>query len=128
MATAAFLIYDGDCAFCQKSADWGTKRLGFFPALVPSKSVHPASYGLSATDVASRIWLIDGNERFGGHKAAAWILRRQPKLLWRWLALLVATPLGQLGYWLVAKNRHRLPGSTPECAIEDSPLKNSGTK
>jgi predicted DCC family thiol-disulfide oxidoreductase YuxK len=60
----------------------------------------------------------------GGHLAAGAILKLQPSLLLKVLGWLISTPptswAAELGYKLVAANRHRLPGGTRACKIEDN--------
>ena len=122
------LIYDGDCQFCRLSLDFGIRHLTKFPRFVAYQSINPASYGLSLTDVASQVWLVtpsgESLKPVGGYLAVAQILLEQPEFYWRWLGFVMKTPpfslLADLVYKWVAKNRHRLPGGSRACKLEDT--------
>ncbi|WP_296629891.1 DCC1-like thiol-disulfide oxidoreductase family protein [Rhodoluna sp.] len=123
MNESATLIYDGDCAFCRQSLRWGIDHLPWFSRYVAFQKINPADYGLTEAQVREQIWLVDGEKRLGGHRAAAWILSQQPTYGWRLLGSLITfySPVSALVYAWVAKNRHRLPGGTKECSIDDRP-------
>ena len=128
------LIYDGDCAFCQRALDWGQRTLPAFPQAFSYASIQPERFGLTLEDVQQSIWLIDpsadlatrqaGKAQLPGHRAAAAILVQQPLKSrfgfgWRMFGYLVILggPVSALAYRLVAKNRHRLPGATEACEL-----------
>ncbi|MDE2592285.1 MAG: DUF393 domain-containing protein [Actinomycetales bacterium] len=134
MLDSQILIYDGDCAFCQRCVDWGVRVLPAFPQALSYASIQPEAYGLSLEDVRSSIWLVDptaslserqaGKAQWSGHRAAARILLLQPTksqfgLFWRVFGylLILGGPISALGYRLIAKNRHRLPGATEACEL-----------
>ena len=121
MRDEALLIYDGDCAFCKQSLLWGINNLEWFPKHKAFQKLKPEEYGLTETQVKSEIWLICGERKLGGHKAASWILNQQKNYLWRLLGSLTDfySPVSALVYRWVAKNRHRLPGGTKECSLDD---------
>lgn len=123
MNTDALLIYDGDCAFCKQSLKWALGKLPEFCRYVAYQKVDFAQFGLTMGDVKSQVWLIDGQKRLGGHRAVAWLFRQQKSVTWRALGLLIDTfsPISALLYRWVANNRHRLPGGTAECVIDDKP-------
>lgn len=119
------LIHDGDCAFCTRSARWiearwrpGTARS------VASQHLDDAAlatYGLTRADVTAAAWWIasDGTTSRGDRAIGA-ALRAAPgwpNRLGRALALPGIRSLAPIGYALVARNRHRLPGATPACAV-----------
>ncbi len=122
------LIYDGDCQFCRLSLDFGIRKLTRFPLFVAHQKIDPAEYGLSMADVSSQVWLVGPSETslvpLGGHLAVAQILLDQPEFFWRWLGFLMKTPpfsfVADIVYKWVAKNRHRLPGGTKACKLEDT--------
>jgi predicted DCC family thiol-disulfide oxidoreductase YuxK len=122
------LIYDGDCQFCRLSLDFGIRKLTKFPLFVAHQKIDPAEYGLSMADVSSQVWLVGPSEPslapLGGHLAVAQILLDQPEFFWRWLGFLMKTPpfsfVADIVYKWVAKNRHRLPGGTKACKLEDT--------
>ena len=122
------LIYDGDCQFCRLSLDFGIRTLTKFPKFVAYQKIDPAEYRLSMADVSSQVWLVgpsnEGLTPLGGHLAVAQILLDQPQFYWKWLGFLMKTPpfsfVADLVYKWVAKNRHRLPGGSRACKLEDT--------
>lgn len=80
--------------------------------------------GLSLEEARRRIHVV-GPTVPGGHlaggRAAAWLLRKSHGARWRVIGSLLAAPVlrwgTELGYRVVAANRHRLPGGTPACAM-----------
>ena len=127
MGKPAFLIYDGDCAFCQMSLQWGIDNLPWFPPYVAFQKITPSDFGLTDQQVRSQIFLVDADRNLGGHKAGAWILTHQPgwrlsAILWRIFGHLinVFSPISALVYRLIASNRHRLPGGSATCKLEDN--------
>ncbi len=123
MNTDALLIYDGDCAFCKQSLKWALDKLPAFCRYVAFQKVDFNALGLNLADVQQQVWLIDGDRKLGGHLAVSWLFRNQPALGWRVLGWLIKafSPISALVYRWVAKNRHRLPGGTAECTIDDKP-------
>ena len=123
MNSNAVLIYDGDCAFCKNSLRIALAKLPTFCRYSAYQSTDLAALGLTVADAQSQVWLVDGSTKLGGHRAVAWLLLNQRELGWRALGrlILLASPLSALIYSWVAKNRHRLPGGTKECSIEDRP-------
>lgn len=122
------LIYDGDCKFCQLSLEFGIRHLTTFPKYVAFQKIDPAKFGLSVEQVRTQIWLANEGPAsirpLGGHLAAGEILLMQKNLLYRVFGWLIKTPptsfLADLVYRWVAKNRHRLPGGTRQCKLEDN--------
>ena len=122
------LVYDGDCQFCRLSLDFGIRNLSRFPRFAAYQRIDPSKYGLSLTDVSSQVWLVEPLptpiKPLGGHLAVAHILLDQPEFYWRWLGSVMKTPpfsfVARLLYKWVAKNRHRLPGGTKACKLEDT--------
>jgi predicted DCC family thiol-disulfide oxidoreductase YuxK len=117
------LIFDGSCGFCTSCAQWIARR---WPAAsgvraVPSQELASgelAELGLDRNDVTRSVWWCDGNRTVPGHRAIAraLIATRTP---WTVVGYLIAVPLrwpAALGYRVVARYRHRLPGGTPACA------------
>ena len=122
MRDLEILIFDRDCAFCTKSAAWGKAKLKYFPALKGFQELNPADYGLTKKDVESSIWLIrPGKKPLSANEAAAAILRSQPNYFWRLLGHLADSywikPFAKQLYYIVARNRHKLPGATESCEL-----------
>lgn len=123
MNSKAVLIYDGDCAFCKNSLRIGLERLPAFCRYSAYQNTDLAALGLTTEQAKAKVWLVDGANKYGGHRAVAWLLLNQETLGWRLLGriILLGSPVSALVYGWVAKNRHRLPGGTKECSIEDRP-------
>ena len=128
MQESRVLIYDGDCQFCQLSLEFGIKNLRIFPQYVAFQRIDPQDFGLTEKQVRSQIWLAQKapttSKTLGGHLAAGAILKLQPSWWLRVLGWLASTPptswVANLLYKLIAANRHRLPGGSRACKIEDN--------
>ena len=122
------LIYDGDCQFCQLSLDFGIRNLRVFPQYVAFQKIDPQDFGLTASQVRSQIWLAQKSQAnilaLGGHLAAGAILKLQPSRWLKVLGWLATTPptswVASLLYKVIAANRHRLPGGSRACKLEDN--------
>lgn len=120
------LLYDGDCGFCTVSATWLARdgRAAFraepWQAL---SSLEDAGLTSQMVEKAA-FWLDGGRVAAEGADAiaAALMARNGPAAL---LGHLVSAPgirvLARVGYRVVAKNRHRMPGATASCRVELSP-------
>jgi predicted DCC family thiol-disulfide oxidoreductase YuxK len=120
------MIFDGDCGFCSACVRWGYRNLGRMPESIPFQAIAVADYGLTLEQVKSAVWLIEPGRQHRGHLAVAALLALQPERHWRFLGGLMRAPilsgLASLGYRLVVRFRHRLPGATEACAM---PAKNA---
>ena len=106
------LVYDGDCDFCQRCADWIATRLAAGTPVVASQEADLAALGLTARQASEAAWWI-GSDRtqHRGHRAIAAALRAcggtwarlGRTLTWPGISLLAAGV-----YELIARNRHRL--------------------
>lgn len=120
------LIFDGDCGFCTTSAHWIERRLSDDVEVVAWQFVDDlAALDLTAEEANERVWWItpDGNKR-GGHLAIGDALASAGGF-WGFLGRLSLLPpfvwLGGPVYRLIARNRHRMPGGTPACRIDQRP-------
>lgn len=128
MQEARVLIYDGDCQFCQLSLEFGIRNLRIFPQYVAFQRIDPSDFALTRQQVRSQIWLAGKTPSkaaaLGGHLAAGAILRLQPSRFLRFVGWLISTPptswVADLVYKLIAANRHRLPGGSRQCKLEDN--------
>lgn len=115
------LLYDGDCGFCTSTVNWLAKTLPAFPEATPHQWVELDDYGMSKAEVSDRVWFITPTHQYGGHLAVSAMLRSQPSIPWRFLGWILITPpfswAAAVGYALVARYRHRLPGGTPACKL-----------
>ena len=106
------LVYDGDCGFCQRCADWIVTRLEVDVHVVASQQAPLAALGLNPEQAADAAWWIDGDRtQHRGHRAITAALgacggswaRLGQALTWPGISLLAAA-----AYELIARNRHRL--------------------
>ena len=113
------VVYDADCGFCTASADW-LGRHGR-ATTQPWQTLDLAAAGLTERDVRDAAWFLPPIGRpVRGARAVAAALRecRPPwRLLGHVIDLPPVRPLAAVGYAVVARNRHRLPGSTDACRI-----------
>ena len=118
----ALLIYDGDCAFCNRSLQFGLKNLRWFPAYRAFQKLPADAFGHPRSDFEKSIWLIGEKAEFSGHSAAAWILLQQRNPLYRIAGFLIQafSPVSALVYKWVAANRHKLPGGTAACEMDSN--------
>jgi predicted DCC family thiol-disulfide oxidoreductase YuxK len=120
-ASGALLIFDGDCGFCTTAVHWLERNLPAMPPSAPYQWTDLERYGLTAHEAESKVWMVVDGRTHGGHLAVSALLRHQPHPLWRFAGWMLATPpyslLAAVGYRLVARYRHRLPGGTPACAV-----------
>jgi hypothetical protein len=77
--------------------------------------------GLTHEDVRDFAWYLTPTRSYAGAMCLAHLLIAQPHAGLRFAGHLLATPpfsiLAALGYNVIAKYRHRLPGGTPACAM-----------
>jgi predicted DCC family thiol-disulfide oxidoreductase YuxK len=113
------LVFDGDCAFCTSCARL-LERIGPEAEIVAWQVADLDQLGITAAQAAEAVrWIeVDGTVR-SGHEAIAAALRTAGgpwRVAGRAILLPGISPLAAIGYRLVARNRHRLPGGTPACA------------
>jgi predicted DCC family thiol-disulfide oxidoreductase YuxK len=114
------LVYDADCGFCTRSALWLSRRGRV--EVVPWQAVPDlGALGLDATAVASSAWWLDDEGRHGGSRAIARALvargGRAPVAVGRLLQEAPVSLLADGVYRVVARHRHRMPGSTEACRV-----------
>jgi predicted DCC family thiol-disulfide oxidoreductase YuxK len=119
---AGVLLFDGDCGFCTAVAGWVRRRLPSGAGVRPWQLAGDLTpYGMTADDAAGAAYWIDRRGRaHRGHLAFAEALRLMGPG-WRLAGAIMRLPpfswAAALGYQLVAKIRHRLPGATPACEV-----------
>jgi predicted DCC family thiol-disulfide oxidoreductase YuxK len=115
------LIFDGDCGFCTSTANFIAKHSTAAIEIHPWQRIDVVSFGLTETQTAARVYFMDAGKAFGGHAALAKVLLVQRNWLLKIAGAIMLTPpfswLAHLGYLLVAKYRHKLPGGTPACKL-----------
>ena len=124
--TANVLIFDGDCGFCTSAANFVVARSSVPIDAVAWQLTDVSDFGLTEAQTAARVYFVAGGEAFGGHLAFAQILLAQRNWVLKVVGWLLTVPpfcwLGSIGYALVARFRHRLPGGTPACAVPPQKL------
>ncbi|WP_232832349.1 thiol-disulfide oxidoreductase DCC family protein [Nocardiopsis sp. FIRDI 009] len=120
---AGTFLYDRDCGFCQRAVAFGRDRLRTRTRFVAWQNFDLESVGLTPEQADREAWLVypDGR-RFAGGDAIAEALIHS-RFLVRPLGRLMRLPLlravNRAAYRWVAANRHRLPGGTTACALDD---------
>ncbi len=116
------LIFDGDCGFCTTTANWIERRLPAGTEVVPWQFVDDlGAHGLSPEKANAQAWWIDPEGRLhGGHRAIGRALIATGGF-WRVLGHISIVPpvswVGAVVYRVIARYRHRMPGGTPACRI-----------
>ncbi|HVV74710.1 MAG TPA: DCC1-like thiol-disulfide oxidoreductase family protein [Mycobacteriales bacterium] len=123
----ALLIYDGDCAFCTTAATDIEQHWHGQAGIRAWQQIGAeglTELGLTVHDVSTKVWWVDPDgTRLGGHKAVARALTEANG--WRAVlgrivgARLMSWPAA-LGYRVVSRYRHLLPGATDACRIDVS--------
>jgi predicted DCC family thiol-disulfide oxidoreductase YuxK len=125
------LVYDGDCAFCTKCVHV-LERIEPDAEIVPWQFADLAELGITEEQAAAAVqWIqLDGTVR-SGHAAIAGVLSTAGRI-WKTIGRVLLLPgvswLAAKGYGLVARNRYRLPGSTPACALPPVEATRESTK
>jgi len=116
----AILIFDGDCGFCTSSANWISSNSDRFQ-IKPWQSLDLSLFGLTEDEVSSAVYWIDGTDKYSGHVAIGKSLRANKNRLFQALgSVLLFKPFGPIfiiAYKILARYRHKLPGSTTACKI-----------
>jgi predicted DCC family thiol-disulfide oxidoreductase YuxK len=92
----------------------------------PYQLVELGPLGLTVDQARRAAWWVgaDGSRR-RGHRAVAQVFRAQPRRWWRIGGWFIDHPpvswIARVGYALVARFRHRLPGGTAQCRVPADP-------
>ena len=113
------LVFDGDCGFCTATVQWAERFVRPTATVIAWQFVDLAELGISAEQCQTSIQWVSapGDVRSEARAAAALLATgRQP---WPIVGALMSLPgvvqFANACYRLVARNRYRLPGSTPAC-------------
>ena len=114
------LVYDGDCAFCTRSAALAEK-LRPDAQIVAWQHTDLAALGLTEQQAGNALqWVGTDGAISSGHLAVAALLRRAGRI-WtvpgRVLTWPGVSPVAARTYRFVADHRDRMPGGTAACAL-----------
>ncbi|MFG1878133.1 thiol-disulfide oxidoreductase DCC family protein [Sphaerisporangium sp. NPDC049003] len=117
------LVYDGDCGFCQRCVEFGFRHLPVMPRVSRWQDLDLVGHGLTLDEVTRSVQLVGPNGlRASGARAVALLLAVQPVAWWRAAGQILLVPpvswAAEVVYRVIARNRHRLPGSTGSCAVD----------
>ena len=119
------MIFDGDCAFCSSSARVLRKLTKNNLPIEPYQFLKLSDYDLNEELTSKAVYYVTSKESYAGAKAIARFLL-DSKTPWALLGFLLNLPviisIAELVYAWIAKNRHRLPGGTPECSLPRNPI------
>ena len=119
---AALLVYDGDCAFCQRSIDVANRILPEPFRAEPFQFLPLEELGLTPEQASTAVWWVQPSRPArSGHEAVAGLLKAQRRWWWSAAGWVMerppVSPLAARVYAAVARNRHRLPGGTAQCRV-----------
>lgn len=114
------LIFDGDCGFCTTSARFGERLLGL-EHVQPWQFLDLQRLGLTEQQCNEAVQWVAADGTVASAEGAVIAALRHAGGVWSVLGRLLALPgirrlAGMLYRW-VARNRTRLPGGTPACAL-----------
>jgi len=114
------MVYDADCGFCTRSAEFLGRRSDC--EITPWQSLDLAAAGLTEQAVkTAAYWVEDGRTPRRGARAIASALRSCRgvgyRLLGRLIDLAPVRPVAARIYGLVARYRYHLPGGTNACRL-----------
>lgn len=114
------LVYDADCAFCTRAARVAHDRLGV-EHVEAWQTLDLDSLGLTADACAAAVqWVTPDGAVVSAERAVIAALRHAGGA-WRAVGALLALPgvrgLAAVGYRLVARYRHRMPGGSDACRL-----------
>jgi predicted DCC family thiol-disulfide oxidoreductase YuxK len=118
------LVYDGDCAFCARCAEWARRRLPHGHEVAAWQQLPDLdALGLTAADVSSASYWIDADGR--PHRGERGIAMALSEIGGVWTVVgraLLMRPVRTIAavlYRLIARNRHRMPGGSAACRVDD---------
>jgi predicted DCC family thiol-disulfide oxidoreductase YuxK len=120
---APTLLFDGDCAFCTRSAEVARRVLPADCDVVAFQFADLDAFGVTAERARTEVLWIDRDGGVSGGAAAVARGLRAAGRPWSLLGVVLTVPpvswLAPFVYRLVAANRYRLPGGTAACRLED---------
>jgi predicted DCC family thiol-disulfide oxidoreductase YuxK len=114
------LVFDGDCGFCSTTARWYERHARTDVDVVAWQHLDLDAAGLTEAEVTTAAyWLDDGQKRRGARAVARALRECGPAYAaaGRLIDARPVRPAAAVGYALVSRFRHRLPGGTPACRL-----------
>ncbi|MBX7269275.1 DUF393 domain-containing protein [Micromonospora sp. Llam7] len=114
-------VYDGDCAFCTRCAEFIERRIPTGARVVPWQFADLGRLGLTEAECEEAVqWVGSDGSRAAGPDAIAALLASSGRL-WRAAGAGLRIPPVRAAAWpayrWVARNRHRMPGGTAACSL-----------
>ena len=115
-------LFDGDCSFCSSTARWLRRRLPTPTSIEPWQTTDLDPLRVTESEVDEAVVMVATDlTHTSGPAAFAALAQTSTSGAWRALGrvgalgpvLAVAGPV----YRWIARNRHRLPGGTPQCSL-----------
>ena len=123
-AEKSFLIWDGDCAFCARCAQFIQRRIRTSATIVAHQKADLKVLGLTTEQCNQALQWVNSDGRIRSGSRAVAELLKTANGVWPALGVLIDLPIIRIFssgiYKLIAKNRQHLPGGTAACAL-DSP-------
>jgi predicted DCC family thiol-disulfide oxidoreductase YuxK len=117
-------VYDGDCAFCTMCAQFVERRVPTPARVVPWQFADLDALGLTPAQCEEAVQWVEAATVVAGPDAIAALLRSSRRG-WRMIGAVLQVPPFRAAAWptyrWIARNRHRLPGGTPACAVPRRP-------
>lgn len=116
------LLFDGDCAFCSSCARWLRRRLPTPAAIEPWQTTDLDPLRVTEAEVSEAVVMVGVDlAHTSGPAGFAALARTSTSGAWRAVGRVGATrPVlavaGPIYRW-IARNRHRMPGGTPQCSL-----------
>lgn len=115
------MLFDGDCAFCSTVARWMVRTIPTDVPLIPWQHADLDALAVPLDAVQAAVVLTGPTGYLSGAAAIAGLLRSSRSPAWRWVGHGLDLPglraLAEMVYRWIARNRHRLPGGTTQCAL-----------
>ncbi|MFD3688454.1 thiol-disulfide oxidoreductase DCC family protein [Nocardiopsis sp. NPDC058631] len=116
-------LFDSDCGFCRRAVSFARERVRARSRFVAWQNTDLGAFGLTPGQADEAAWLVyaDGRRFRGGDAVAEVLLHGRPltRPVGRMMRLPLLREVNRFVYRRVAANRHRLPGGTSACALDD---------
>ena len=119
--TTPTLLFDGDCAFCTRSAELARRVLPASVDVVAWQFADLDGFGTTAERAQAEVLWVDRDGAVSGGAPAVARALRAAGLPWAAFGVVLSVPpvrwVAPFVYRLVAANRYRLPGGTAACRV-----------